>query len=117
MLLAMARNIPQAHQSLRNKEWNRKAFRGVELYGKTLGVIGAGRIGLGAKRAQSFGMKILAFDPYLTEDKAKSLDIQIATVDEIAEKSDFVTVHTPLTPKTRGIVGSSLTKLNKTYKS
>ena len=72
-----------------------KAFRGVELYGKTLGVIGAGRIGLGvAKRAQSFGMKILAFDPYLTEDKAKSLDIQIATVDEIAEKSDFVTVHT-----------------------
>ena len=61
MLLAMARNIPQAHQSLRNKEWNRKAFRGVELYGKTLGVIGAGRIGLGvAKRAQSFGMKILA---------------------------------------------------------
>ena len=60
-----------------------------------------------AKHAQSFGMKILAFDPYLTEDKAKSLDIQIATVDEIAEKSDFVTVHTPLTPKTRGIVGSS----------
>lgn len=108
MLLAMARNIPQAHQSLRNKEWNRKAFRGVELYGKTLGIIGAGRIGLGvAKRAQNFGMKILAFDPYLTEDKAKSLDIQIATVDEIAEKSDFVTVHTPLTPKTRGIVGSS----------
>ena len=95
MLLAMARNIPQAHQSLRNKEWNRKAFRGVELYGKTLGVIGAGRIGLGvAKRAQSFGMKILAFDPYLTEDKAKSLDIQIATVDEIAEKSDCNSSHT-----------------------
>ncbi|MGD3161291.1 phosphoglycerate dehydrogenase [Staphylococcus capitis] len=108
MILAMARNIPQAHQSLRNKEWNRKAFRGVELYGKTLGVIGAGRIGLGvAKRAQSFGMKILAFDPYLTEDKAKSLDIQNATVDEIAEQADFVTVHTPLTPKTRGIVGES----------
>ena len=62
MLLAMARNIPQ-HQSLRNKEWNRKAFRGLN-FGKTLGVIGAGRIGLGvAKRAQSFGMKILAFDP------------------------------------------------------
>ena len=108
MILAMARNIPQAHQSLRNKEWNRKAFRGVELYGKTLGIIGAGRIGLGvAKRAQSFGMKILAFDPYFTEDKAKSLDIQNATVDEIAEQADFVTVHTPLTPKTRGIVGES----------
>ena len=118
MILAMARNIPQAHQSLRNKEWNRKAFRGVELYGKTLGVIGAGRIGLGvAKRAQSFGMKILAFDPYLTEDKAKSLDIQNATVDEIAEQADFVTVHTPLTPKTRGIVGESFsTKLNQISK-
>ena len=63
MLLSMARNIPQAHQSLQ-KEWNRNAFKGTELYHKTLGVIGAGRIGLGvAKRAQSFGMKILAFDP------------------------------------------------------
>lgn len=118
MILAMARNIPQAHQSLRNKEWNRKAFRGIELYGKTLGVIGAGRIGLGvAKRAQSFGMKILAFDPYLTEDKAKSLDIQSATVDEIAENADFVTVHTPLTPKTRGIIGEAFfKKQNLIYK-
>ena len=77
---------------------------------ETLGVIGAGRIGLGvAKRAQSFGMKILAFDPYLTEDKAKSLDIQSATVDEIAENADFV-MHTPLTPKTRGIIGEAFFK-------
>lgn len=91
MILAMARNIPQAHQSLKSGEWNRKAFRGTELYNKTLGVIGAGRIGLGvAKRAQSFGMNILAFDPYLTEDKAKTLDIKLATVDEIAENADFV---------------------------
>ncbi|PWZ93662.1 hypothetical protein DD924_19220, partial [Staphylococcus pseudintermedius] len=65
---------------------------------KTLGVIGADRIGLGvAKRAQSFGMKILAFDPYLTDEKAKSLSITKATVDEIAQHSDFVTLHTPLT--------------------
>ena len=111
MLLAMTRNIPQAHQSLRHKEWNRKAFRGIELYSKTLAVIGAGRIGLGvAKRAQSFGMKILAFDPYLTDDKAKSLDIQNASVDEIAEKSDFVTVHTPLTLKTHGNVREAFLK-------
>lgn len=111
MILAMARNIPQAHQSLKSGEWNRKAFRGTELYNKTLGVIGAGRIGLGvAKRAQSFGMNILAFDPYLTEDKAKTLDIKLATVDEIAENADFVTVHTPLTPKTKGIVGEAFFK-------
>ena len=114
MILAMARNIPQAHQSLKAGEWNRKAFRGTELYKKTLGIIGAGPIGLGvAKRAQSFGMQILAFDPYLTEDKAKSLDIQLATVDEIASKSDFVTVHTPLTPKTKGIVGDNFFKKAK----
>ena len=118
MILAMARNIPQAHQSLKAGEWNRKAFRGTELYKKTLGIIGAGRIGLGvAKRAQSFGMQILAFDPYLTEDKAKSLDIQLATVDEIASKSDFITVHTPLTPKTKGIVGENFfKKRNLIYK-
>lgn len=105
MILSMARNVPQAHQSLKNGKWDRKAYRGTELYNKTLGVIGAGRIGIGvAKRAQSFGMNILAFDPYLSEDKAKELNVTRATVDEIAEQADFVTVHTPLTPKTRGIV-------------
>lgn len=105
MILSMARNVPQAHQSLKNGKWDRKAYRGTELYNKTLGVIGAGRIGIGvAKRAQSFGMHILAFDPYLSEDKAKELNVTRATIDEIAEQADFVTVHTPLTPKTRGIV-------------
>ena len=65
MILAMARNIPQAYTSLKNKEWNRKAFKGVELYQKVLGVIGAGRIGLGvAKRLKSFGMTVLAYDPF-----------------------------------------------------
>ena len=105
MILSMARNVPQAHQSLKNGKWDRKIYRGTELYNKTLGVIGAGRIGIGvAKRAQSFGMNILAFDPYLSEDKAKELNVTRATVEEIAEQADFVTVHTPLTPKTKGIV-------------
>lgn len=109
MILSMARNVPQAHQSLKNGKWDRKAYRGTELYNKTLGVIGAGRIGIGvAKRAQSFGMNILAFDPYLSEDKAKELNVTRATVDEIAEQADFVTVHTPLTPKTRGIVDKAI---------
>ncbi|MDH9160840.1 phosphoglycerate dehydrogenase [Staphylococcus succinus] len=108
MILSMARNIPQAHLSLKDGRWDRKTFRGTELYNKTLGVIGAGRIGLGvAKRAQSFGMHILAFDPYLSEDKAKELNVTRATVEEIAEQADFVTVHTPLTPKTKGIVGEA----------
>ncbi|MCG7338437.1 phosphoglycerate dehydrogenase [Staphylococcus sp. ACRSN] len=108
MILSMARNVPQAHKSLKEGKWDRKTYRGTELYNKTLGVVGAGRIGLGvAKRAQSFGMKILAFDPYLSEDKAKELNVVRATVEEIAEQADFVTVHTPLTPKTRGIVGEA----------
>ena len=108
MILSMARNIPQAHKSLQEGKWDRKAYRGTELYTKTIGVIGAGRIGIGvAKRAQSFGMKILAFDPYLSEEKAKELEVTRASVDEIAEQADFVTVHTPLTPKTKGIVGKA----------
>lgn len=107
MILAMARNIPQAHASLKNKAWNRKAFKGIELYQKTLGVIGAGRIGIGvAQRLQSFGMNVLAYDPYLTEDKAQQLGVKLATIDEIAKQADFVTVHTPLTPKTKGIVNA-----------
>ena len=108
MILAMARNIPQAYQSLKSGQWDRKSFRGTELYKKTLGVIGAGRIGLGvAKRAQSFGMNILAFDPYLSEDKAKELNVTLASIGEIATHADFVTVHTPLTQKTRGIVDAA----------
>lgn len=108
MILAMARNIPQAHASLTQGNWDRKSFRGTELYRKTLGVIGTGRIGIGvAKRLQSFGMSILAYDPYLSEDKAKELDFTRATVDEIAQSADFVTVHTPLTEKTKGIIGAS----------
>ncbi|MBI5974250.1 phosphoglycerate dehydrogenase [Staphylococcus canis] len=108
MILSMARNIPEAHASLKNGEWDRKKFRGTELYQKTLGVIGTGRIGIGViKRLQSFGMKVLAYDPYLSEDKAKELEVTRATVDEIAQHSDFVTVHTPLTEKTKGLVGNS----------
>lgn len=105
MILSMARNIPQAHHSLKNGDWDRKSFKGTELYQKTLGVIGTGRIGIGViKRLQSFGMHILAYDPYLSEDKAKELEITRATIDEIAEQSDFITIHTPLTEKTKGLI-------------
>ncbi|UXR79132.1 MULTISPECIES: phosphoglycerate dehydrogenase [unclassified Staphylococcus] len=114
MLLGMARNIPQAHASLKQGEWDRKTFRGTELYQKTLGVIGTGRIGIGvAKRMQSFGMDILAFDPYLTEAQANELGFTRATVEEIAQAADFITVHTPLTEKTRGLINADFFNLAK----
>ncbi|WP_342388294.1 phosphoglycerate dehydrogenase [Salinicoccus bachuensis] len=114
MMLALTREIPAAHKELSEGAWNRKAYKGTEMYGKTLGIIGVGKIGFGvARRAQSFGMKIVAFDPYLSEDKAKEADIEKMEVEDIAKHADFVTVHTPLTPQTRGIVGKEFFKLAK----
>jgi D-3-phosphoglycerate dehydrogenase len=105
MMLALSRNIPQAHRSMQEGRWDRKKYTGVELNGKVLGIIGLGRVGSEvAKRAQSFGMRILAFDPYLAEERARDLGIQLATVEEILPIADFITVHTPLTPKTRNLI-------------
>lgn len=107
MMMATARKIPQAYQSLTGGHWNRKAFRGVELNGKTLGVIGFGRIGTEvAKRAKAFHMDIIAYDPFLTEDRAEKLGVKKATVDEVVKAADFLTVHTPLTKETRHIIGA-----------
>jgi len=97
MMMSMARNIPQANASLKAKKWERKNFRGVEVNGKTLGVIGLGRIGAEvAKRAQGLEMSILAYDPFVTEDRAKDMGVELTTVDDIAQRADFITVHTPL---------------------
>lgn len=105
MLMALARKIPQAHMSMSNKEWNRKAFSGTELYNKTLAILGLGRIGTEvAKRAQAFGMHVLAFDPYLSPSRAKAIQVEIATLDEIYAKADFITVHMPMTDETRGMI-------------
>ncbi|TCP28938.1 D-3-phosphoglycerate dehydrogenase [Scopulibacillus darangshiensis] len=105
MMLSLARQIPLAHQSTSGGKWERKAFKGVELYQKTLGIIGMGRIGTEvAKRAKGFQMSILGFDPYLTEDRAKKLGITKASLDDIAQNSDFITVHTPLTHNTKALV-------------
>ena len=106
MILAMARNIPQAHASLKIRNGIEKRLRGRTL-SENIRCHRCGRIGIGvAQRLQSFGMKVLAYDPYLTEDKAQQLGVKLATIDEIARQADFVTVHTPLTPKTRGIVNA-----------
>lgn len=108
MLMALARKIPQAHGSMKAGEWNRKAFSGTELYNKTLGVLGMGRIGTEvAKRALAFGMKVLAYDPYIALSRAKALGVELAELDEIFAKADFLTVHMPMSDETRGMVNAA----------
>jgi D-3-phosphoglycerate dehydrogenase / 2-oxoglutarate reductase len=108
LLLALARNIPQADASVRTGKWERKKFMGTELYGKTLGVIGLGRIGTEvSRRAQAFGMKILAYDPFLTEEKADKLKVTLASVDTLIAQSDFITVHTPKNKETESLIGKA----------
>ncbi len=106
LLVSMARNIPQAHARLQSGVWDKKSFVGVELNGKTLGVVGLGKIGKHvAKIARGFGMEILAFDPFVSFEQAKELGIEIGTLDDVLKRADFITIHTPVTDETRGIVG------------
>src|SRR5437868_5429148 len=94
MLMALARKIPQAHMSMKEGKWDRKAFSGVELYNKTLGILGMGRIGSEvARRAIAFGMRVLAYDPYLTMSRAKALQVELVELNEIYPQADFITVH------------------------
>jgi len=115
MLLSLARMIPAADASMRAGKWDKKSFMGVELQGKTLGVIGLGRIGQAvAKRMLAFEMRVLGYDPYITEERMRSLGICVASVDEICEQADFITVHTPLSDETRGIVNAArIAKMKK----
>ena len=116
MMLALSRNIPQANASVKGKQWNRTAFMGVELYGKFLGIVGLGRIGAEvARRALAFGMRILAYDPHLSEEKVRELDAEpVNRLEELLQRSDFITVHTPLTDETRGLIGEKAFALMKT---
>ncbi|HZH29680.1 MAG TPA: phosphoglycerate dehydrogenase [Pyrinomonadaceae bacterium] len=107
LLLALARRVPQAHASLRGGKWERKKFVGVELRGKTLGVVGLGRIGrVVANRARGFEMKVLAFDPFISPEQASEMELELAPLEEVCARADFITVHTPLTAETRGIIGA-----------
>ncbi len=107
MIMALARRIPQAHTSLKEGRWERKNFTGVEVNGKVLGVIGMGRIGTEvAKRMMAMNMTILAFDPFLTKERATKLGVRLVTLDELLTEADFITVHTPLTKETRGILNA-----------
>jgi D-3-phosphoglycerate dehydrogenase / 2-oxoglutarate reductase len=114
LLLCVARKIPQADASVRGKNWDRKNFEGVELYNKTLGVIGMGRIGSElARRAIAFGMRVIAYDPYLSATRARSLQVELVDeLDDLLATSDFISLHTPLTPETRHILDAA--RLQKT---
>ncbi|HNY85834.1 MAG TPA: phosphoglycerate dehydrogenase [Candidatus Hydrogenedentes bacterium] len=104
MMMALCRNIPQAHASMAAGRWDRKSFMGKELSGKTLGIVGIGRIGGAvAKRAKAFEMKILGFDPILSPLKAEALGVELVSLDEIIERSDFITIHAPKSEKTNNL--------------
>jgi D-3-phosphoglycerate dehydrogenase len=114
LMLALSRNIPQAYMSMREGKWDRKKFMGTELYNKTLGVVGLGRIGTEvAKRALSFKMKVLGYDPYLSEERAKKTDIELVDLKTLLKQSDYITVHTPLTDETKHIIGKEEFKIMK----
>jgi D-3-phosphoglycerate dehydrogenase / 2-oxoglutarate reductase len=114
LLLCVARKIPQADASVRDKNWDRKRFEGVELYNKTLGVIGMGRIGSElSRRAIAFGMRVIAYDPYLAAGRARSLQVELVDeLDDLLAPSDFISLHTPLTNETRHILDAP--RLQKT---
>lgn len=108
MLLALARKIPQAHASMKAGEWNRKAFSGTELYGKALGILGMGRIGSEvARRARAFGMRVLAYDPYLSQARAQALEVELVGLEDLYAQADFITVHLPLTAETKGMINTA----------
>jgi D-3-phosphoglycerate dehydrogenase len=106
-ILCSARPIPQANSLMKDGTWNKKAFQGSELYQKTLGILGLGRIGSEvAKRAQAFGMKVLAYDPYLTSTRAEEMEVEKADLDKVIQESDFITVHMPKTEATANMINA-----------
>jgi D-3-phosphoglycerate dehydrogenase len=107
LLLAQARSIPQADAALRHGEWSRERFEGVELAGKTLGVVGVGRVGaMVAHRALAFGMRVIAFDPYVSRDHGRDLGVELMpTLEALLVQSDFISLHLPRTPETEGMIG------------
>jgi D-3-phosphoglycerate dehydrogenase len=107
MMQALARNIPQANASLKQKEWKRNRFMGVELNEKTLGIVGFGRIGREvAKRARAMDMKCVAYDPFISKERAAQLGVEMMSMEELFTVADFITVHTPLIAETRHVINA-----------
>ena len=109
LLLAQARNVPQAHAALVEGRWERSKWEGVELADKTLGIVGLGRIGkLVADRARAFGMRLVAFDPYVSADRARLGGVELMALEQVVAESDFLTIHLPKTSETAGLIGRDL---------
>jgi D-3-phosphoglycerate dehydrogenase len=114
LMLALARHIPQAHASLRGGRWDRNTYMGVELAGRTLGIVGLGRIGTEvARRARAFQMRVVAFDPYVSPDRASALGVELLDLDALLAQSDFVTLHTALHEGTRHLINAERLALAK----
>jgi D-3-phosphoglycerate dehydrogenase len=106
LLLALVRRVAAADRSMKAGEWDKKSFNGTELYGKTLGLVGAGRIGGEvARRARAFGMRVLCYDPFLTEARAQQLEVELVPLDALLARADVVSLHVPLTEATAGLLG------------
>ena len=106
LMLALSRNIPSAHQSLQQGEWRRSAFMGIEVRDKALGICGLGRVGSEvARRAQAFGMRLLGYDPFVAPDYARRIGVELMPLEQLLAAADFITLHTPLTPGTRQMMG------------
>ncbi|WP_449278725.1 phosphoglycerate dehydrogenase [Leucobacter sp. GX24907] len=113
-ILGLARHLPRAHASLSEGLWKRSSFTGTELYEKTVGIVGLGRIGaLVAERLRGFGVELIAFDPYVTAARAQQLGVQLVSLDELVERVDFLTIHMPRTPETLGMIGEAQLKAMK----
>src|SRR5882672_1489969 len=113
-MLALAREIPQADASTQAGKWEKNRFMGVEITGKVLGIIGAGNIGsIVADRAHGLHMKVVAFDPFLTAERAVQLGIEKVELDELFKRADFITLHTPLIDATRNIINAEAIKKMK----
>src|SRR6185437_13357080 len=109
LMLAQARNIPQADAALKAGRWERSKWEGVELHGKVLGVVGLGRAGsLVAQRAHAFGMELIGFDPFVSQDRARAMGVRLVSIEELVAEADFVSIHTPKTPETMGLFGKDL---------
>ncbi|MGO9559061.1 MAG: phosphoglycerate dehydrogenase [Acidimicrobiales bacterium] len=109
LMLALARNIPQAHAALVDGRWERSKWEGLELHGKTLGIVGLGRIGaLVAQRALAFGMRLVAHDPYISAERARMMGVQLMSLEEVVAEADFLTIHLPKTAETVDLIGKEL---------
>lgn len=114
MMMALSRNIPQATASMKEGKWEKKKFMGREVTGKTLGIVGIGRIGgIAASRAQGLKMKTIAYDPHMPKEMADKIGVELVSLDELAQRSDYITVHVPMTKETKGLISSDFFKKMK----